>query len=247
MIWSITGGSDTGPLLVLLPGLGATAEVFAGVQQVLATSWSGGWLAVDLPGHGRSAWDPPYTFARHAEAVRPLLPHDRDVVLLGHSMGGVVALELADGSAPAPAVVVAFGVKVDWPEEHVAGAARMAARPVAHVATRAEAVDRYLKLAGLTGLVDPADPATDAGVVETPDGWRVAQDPATFGVGVPDMAGLLARAVCPVVLARGEGDPMVSEADLRALVPEPVTLPGLGHNAHVEDPAVVVELVRPFA
>ena len=244
MIWSRTGGSDSGPLLVLLPGLGATAEVFAGVEQVLATSWSGGWLAIDLPGHGRSAWDPPYTFARHAEAVRPLLPHDRDVVLLGHSMGGVVALELAEGSAPAPTAVVAFGVKVDWPEEHVAGAARMAARPVTRLATRAEAVDRYLKLAGLTGLVDPVDPTTAAGVVETPEGWRVAQDPATFGVGVPDTARLLARAVCPVVLARGEGDPMVSEADLRALVAEPVTLPGLGHNAHVEDPAAVLDLLR---
>lgn len=247
MIWSRTGGSDSGPLLVLLPGLGATAEVFVGVEQVLADSWPGGWLAIDLPGHGRSAWDPPYTFARHAEAVRSLLPHDRDLVLLGHSMGGVVALELAGGSTPVPTAAVAFGVKVDWPEEHVAGAARMAARPVAHFATRAEAVDRYLKLAGLTGLVDPTDPTTDAGVVETPEGWRVAQDPATFGVGVPDMAGLLARAVCPVVLARGEGDPMVSEADLRALVSEPVTLRGLGHNAHVEDPAEVVELVRRFA
>lgn len=247
MIWSRTGGSDSGPLLVLLPGLGATAEVFAGVEQVLADSWSGGWLAIDLPGHGRSTWDPPYTFAGHAKAVRSLLPHDRDLVVLGHSMGGVVALELADGATPVPTAVVAFGVKVDWPEEHVAGAARMAARPVACVASRAEAVDRYLKLAGLSGLVDPTDPTTDAGLVETPEGWRVAQDPATFGVGVPDMAGLLARAVCPVVLARGEGDPMVSEADLRALVTEPVTLRGLGHNAHVEDPAAVVELVRRFA
>jgi len=101
-------------------------------------------------------------------------------------------------------------------------------------------------LAGLTQLVDPADPKTDAGVVETPEGWRVAQDPATFGVGVPDMAGLLERTACPVVLARGENDQMVSDADLRALVRGPVTLEGLGHNAHVEDPAAVVELVRPF-
>lgn len=247
MIWSRTGGSDAGPLLVLLHGLGATAEVFTGVERVLGDSWPGGWLAVDLPGHGRSAWNPPYSFARHAEAVRPLLPRDRDLVVLGHSMGGVVALELADGTTAAPTAVVAFGVKVDWPEEHVAGAARMAGRPVAHVATRAEAVDRYLKLAGLTGLVDPADPAVDAGIVQTPEGWRVAQDPATFGVGVPDMSGLLARATCPVVLARGEGDPMVSDGDLRALGTEPVTLRGLGHNAHVEDPAAVVELVRRFA
>jgi pimeloyl-ACP methyl ester carboxylesterase len=246
MIWSRTGGSDSGPLLVLLPGLGATAEVFAGVEEVLADRWPGGWLAVDLPGHGRSAWDPPYTFARHADAVRPLLPDDRDLVVLGHSMGGVVGLELADGTAPTPTAVVAFGVKVAWPDEHVAGAARMAARPVAHATSREEAVERYLKLAGLTGLVGPTDPTTDAGVSATSEGWRVAQDPATFGVGVPDMTGLLARAACPVALARGEGDHMVSDEDLRALVDEPVTLPGLGHNAHVEDPATVVDLVLQF-
>jgi pimeloyl-ACP methyl ester carboxylesterase len=247
MIWSRTGGSNSGPLLVLLHGLGGTAEVFAGVEQVLADTWPGGWLAVDLPGHGRSEWDPPYTFARHAEAVRDLLPHDRDVILLGHSMGGVVALELAEGSAPVPTAVVGFGIKVDWPEEHVAGAARLASRPVSYHSSREEALDRYLKLAGLTRLVDPADPTTDAGVVETPQGWSVAQDPATFGVGVPDMAGLLERAACPVVLARGQNDHMVSDADLRALVGVPVTLEGLGHNAHVEDPAAVVELTRPFA
>jgi pimeloyl-ACP methyl ester carboxylesterase len=246
MIWSRGGGSGSGPLLVLVPGLGATADVFAGVERVLADVWPGGWLVVDLPGHGRSPWDPPYTFSRHAEAVRALLPEDRALIVLGHSMGGVVALELAGRADPTPAAVVAFGVKVSWPAEHVSGAARMAARPATHYASRAEAVDRYLKLAGLTGLVEASDPLTESGVVETPQGWRVRQDPATFGVGVPDMVGLLARAACPVVLARGENDPMVSEADLQALVSEPVTLRGLGHNAHVESPAAVVELVLPY-
>src|SRR6266545_394416 len=103
MIWSRTGGRPDGPLLVLLPGLGATAEVYAGLEAVLggslggslAGSWRGGWVTVDLPGHGRSAWDPPYTFGRHADAVAELLPADREIVVLGHSMGGVVALELA--------------------------------------------------------------------------------------------------------------------------------------------------------
>lgn len=239
MTWARSGGSASGPLLVLLPGLGATADVYAGVEQVLTDVWPGGWLAVDLPGHGRSRWDPPYTFARHADAVRALLPQGRDIVVLGHSMGGVVALELADAAG----AVVAFGVKVAWPDEHVAAAARVAARPVTHLPTRGEAVERYLRLAGLTDLVDADAPAVEAGVVETPEGWRVAQDPATFGVGVPDLRGLLARAACPVVLARGEHDPMVSDADLRALVADPVTLPGLGHNAHVEDPRAVVDLV----
>lgn len=246
MIWSRTRGSDSGPLLVLLHGLGATADVFAGVERVLAETWPGGWATLDLPGHGRSGWDAPYSFAGHAAAVRPLLPHDRDVVVLGHSMGGVVALELADGTGPVPRGVVALGVKVRWTEQDVALVAGLAARPVAHLGSREEATARHLRLAGLVGLVDPADPATDAGVTETDQGWRVAQDPATFGVGVPDMKGLLAGAVCPVVLARGEGDPMVSDADLQALVADPVTLTGLGHNAHVEDPGAVVDLLTPF-
>lgn len=247
MMWSRGGGSDSGPLLVMLHGLGATAEVFAGVERVLTDGWSGGWLSVDLCGHGRSGWDAPYTFSRHADAVRALLPSNRPLLLVGHSMGGVVTLELADGSAPTPAAVVALGVKVDWPDEHVAAAARMATRPVTHFLTREEAVERYLKLAGLTGLIDPADPATGAGVTQEAEGWRVAQDPATFGVGVPDMGRLLARAACPVVLARGEQDRMVSETELRALVPEPVTMPGLGHNAHVEGPRAVVGLVQSLA
>ena len=45
-----------------------------------------------------------------------------------------------------------------------------------------------------------------------------------------------------MVLARGEHDPMVSHDQLAALVADPVTLPGLGHNAHVEDPAAVLAL-----
>ncbi|WP_232820006.1 alpha/beta fold hydrolase [Nocardioides allogilvus] len=241
MIWSRTCGRDDGPLLVMLHGLGATAEVYADACALLPSRWPGGWLVVDLPGHGRSSWDAPYTFRRHAEGVLSVLPLDREIVVLGHSMGGVVALELA--TDPRVRGVVAFGVKVSWPPSDVAGAERVAARPVQVLATREEAVGRYLRLAGLSDLVAPDSSSVAPGVVAVDDGCRVAQDPATFGVGVPAMTGLLAGARCPVVLARGEHDAMVSDADLADLVPDPVTLPGLGHNAHVEDPGAVLGLV----
>jgi pimeloyl-ACP methyl ester carboxylesterase len=160
-------------------------------------------------------------------------------------MGGVVALELAND--PRVRGVVAFGLKVSWPVADVETAQRLAGRPIQTFATQAEAVQRHLRLAGLTDLITPQDPLATVGVVQTRDGWRVSQDPATFVVGVPDMAGLLARAQCPIVLARGEHDPMVTEADLAALVADPVVLPGLGHNAHVEDPSSVVALASRFA
>jgi pimeloyl-ACP methyl ester carboxylesterase len=230
--------------MLLLHGLGATG----GVWRALAGAYGRPALAPDLPGHGTAGWTTTYSFAAHAEAVLPLLDRfEGPVPVLGHSMGGVVALELARLAPARVLKVVALGVKVSWPPEDAARALAMAARPVATYDSRAEAVDRFLRVSGLAGLVGVDDPLLDDAVVDRAaagegSGWRLAQDPRTFGVGVPDMAGLLAAVSCPVVLARGEHDPMVSHDDLAALAPDPVTLTGLGHNAHVEDPAAVLEL-----
>jgi lipase len=55
------------------------------------------WLAVDLRGHGRSAWDPPWTTEQHVSDLLETLDAEGiercDVV--GHSFGGHVALHLA--------------------------------------------------------------------------------------------------------------------------------------------------------
>jgi pimeloyl-ACP methyl ester carboxylesterase len=71
-------------------------------------------------------------------------------------------------------------------------------------------------------------------------------DAATFGVGAPDMPALLAAAEAPVLLARGQHDGLQTTEQLRALDPTAVELPGLGHNAQVEDPEAVWNLVRPL-
>ena len=227
-------------MMLLLHGLGATSGVWRGYDG----------LAPDLPGHGTAAWEPSYSFERHAVAVLPLLDGlgDEPVTVVGHSMGGVVALALAALAPERVRRVVGLGIKVSWPREDAARAAAMAERSVATYDTRDEAADRFLRVSGLAGLVAADDPMVDGAVVDRAaagegSGWRLAQDPRTFGVGVPDMAALLAAAACPVVLARGEHDPMVTHEQLGALVDDPVTLPGLGHNAHVEDPAAVLALV----
>lgn len=224
-------------MMLLLHGLGATGGVWRG----LLSSVEG--VAPDLPGHGAAQWEASYTFERIAEAVRPLLG-PAPVTVVGHSMGGVVALALAAIAPHRVRQVVGLGIKVAWSPQDVERATAMAERPVATYDTREEAVDRFLRVSGLAGLVAPDDPLVDGAVVEEEAGWRLAQDPRTFGVGVPDMAGLLASVQCPVVLARGEHDPMVTHEQLAALVPDPVTLPRLGHNAHVADPAAVLALVR---
>jgi pimeloyl-ACP methyl ester carboxylesterase len=229
----VLSGGDGDPVLLLLHGLGATADVWAGWQPVLADRWPGRWLAPDLPGHGGSAPLPQYTFDSLAAAVRTLV--EPGTVVLGHSLGGVVGLALAAAGAPV-AAITGLGIKVAWTDEELDKAQALARRPQAWFDSREEAAARHLRVSGLAALLAADDPAVAAGLVQEDGRWRLALDPRAFGVGAPDMAGLLARSPATVTLARGELDPMNSDEQLGQWGVPVVTLPGLGHNAHVESP-----------
>lgn len=59
------------------------------------------------------------------------------------------------------------------------------------------------------------------------------------------MPQLLARSRAPVTLARGEHDAMNTDEQFVRLGIPAVTLPGLGHNAHVENPHLTSALLEP--
>jgi pimeloyl-ACP methyl ester carboxylesterase len=240
-------GGHGEPLLLLLHGLGATGDVWRGLSNVLAARWPGRWVIPDLPGHGGSAALASYSFEHLAVAVAHALPPADRVVALGHSLGGVVALTLASGRFGVRlSAVCGLGIKISWTEEELARARALSMRSNPRYAARAEAAGRHLKLAGLTGLV-ALEAVADAALSNDGGGWTVAFDPAAFAVGAPDMTRLLSASQAPVVLAAGERDPMCPAAELRALVPDPVILPGRGHNAHVEDPEALWPLLECLA
>lgn len=227
-------------LLVLLHGLGGTGDIWLPGIADRDDRWAGWWWAPDLPGHGATGQRlAGYTFWSMAEVLATQLPPARCYVVVGHSLGGVVGLELAH-LVPAVRTVVGVGIKVEWTDDELARAQDLARRPVAWFDTEAEAVARHRKVSGIGDLVD--DDVARTGVVEEGGRWRLALDPLTFAVGRPEMARLVAGSPAEVVLARGETDRMVTEAQLRALVPAPVILPGVGHNAHLEDPGAVLRL-----
>ena len=237
------GGSGE-PLLVLLHGLGATGDVWAGWRPSLARRWPGRWLAPDLPGHGGSPPLAAYDFDGFAAAVAGIVRPGARVVVLGHSLGGVVGLALASGRFGVPVqAVIGLGIKVVWSDEDLDRARAVARRPLAWFASRDEAAARYLRVSGLAGLLPTGDPAVDAGLREQGGRWRLAMDPGAFAVGAPDMPQLLARSRAPVTLARGERDPMNTDEQLARLGAPTVTLPGLGHNAHVEGPELSIALL----
>jgi pimeloyl-ACP methyl ester carboxylesterase len=240
-------GGNGEPVLLLLHGLGANGDVWNGLHDVLSGRWPGRWVTPDLPGHGGSGRLPGYSFGHLAAAVAGTVPPVTRVVVLGHSLGGVVALALASGwFGVRVSAVCGLGIKVAWTDEELARAEALSARPNPVYATRREAAERYLKLAGLIGLVTP-DAVGEAALVHGHNGWTVAFDPATFAVGAPDMASLLAASRASVMLAAGEHDHMCTADQLRELVPDPVILPGLGHNAHVEAPDALWPLLERLA
>ena len=207
------------PRCWLLHGLSANGGVWTGWE------YGGRWSAPDLPGHGAAPRLPSYSFDSIAAAVARGLDPDERVVVLGHSLGGVVGLALAGGSFGIDVHgVVALGVKVAWTDDELARAQALAAKPAATFATRGDAAARFLRVAGLEGLVDTDHPAVARGVAEDADGWRLTADPTTIGVGAPDMPALLAAAAAPVVLARGEHDPLQTTEQLRELDPAAVEL-----------------------
>ena len=237
------GGSGE-PLLVLLHGLGATGDVWASWRPLLARRWPGRWLAPDLPGHGGSSRLGAYTFDGLAGAIAGIVRPGARIVVLGHSLGGVVGLALAGGRLPVQVdAVVGLGIKAVWTDADLNRAEALAHRPAACFASRDEAAARYLRVSGLAGLLPASDPAVDAGLREQDGRWQLAMDQAAFAVGAPDMARLLARARARVTLARGERDPMNTDQQLARLGVPAVTLPALGHNAHVEDPELSITLL----
>src|SRR5579859_928964 len=249
------GGSGE-PVLVLLHGLGVTGDVWETWRPLLARRWPGRWLAPDLPGHGGAPRLAGYSFDAMAAAVAGIVQRASvagivqpaaPVVVLGHSLGGVVGLALASGTFGVPVrAVIGLGIKVVWTDDDLARARALAGRPPAWFDSRDEAAARYLRVSGLDGLLPATDPAVDAGLRAEGGRWQLAMDPRTFAVGAPDMAQLLARSQAAVTLARGEHDPMNTDQQLAQLSPETVTIRGLGHNAHVESPERCIGLLGTY-
>lgn len=91
-------GVEDAPPLVLLHALGEGRSDWATVVEPFAECFR--VVAVDLRGHGDSAWPGSYSFQSMADDVLRLLDHLglAKVTLLGHSMGGSVAYLIAEQS-----------------------------------------------------------------------------------------------------------------------------------------------------
>jgi pimeloyl-ACP methyl ester carboxylesterase len=97
--YAYTGGKDFNPAqrtVVLIHGVLCDHSVWALQSRYLANH---GWnvLAIDLPGHCRSAGTPPATVQEAAQFIQSLLDTQgvQQAALVGHSFGSLIALQTA--------------------------------------------------------------------------------------------------------------------------------------------------------
>ena len=232
------GGSGE-PLLVCLHGLGANARVWQPFLAQAGAKWPGRWLAPDLPGHGGSERSADYSVASYASRLAPLIRRHAaggKVTLLGHSLGGVIALELASARHDVgPSGVFAVGIKIDWSDSEIEQMAALSQRVAKTFESKEDALVFYGRQSGL-GEIQGGSALLERAVVEAGEGWRTAVDMRAYAVTRPEVGALLAAATCPAYFARGADDPMVSRSQLLRHDPRSADIAGGGHNAMVDAP-----------
>ena len=244
-LFTLRGGAGDS-LLVLLHGMGANAEVWQPMLATVERHWPGRWIAPDLRGHGRSIKSGPFDPDTFANDVADLIADETasDVVVTGHSFGGVIAARLGSDAFDLPVTrVAALSVKLDWSDEDVSRMHGLAVRPAQIFATYDEAAARALAFAGLKGLAGLDSALATAGVEHAAEGFRTAFNIQVFGGTSRDVAASMRRCRVPLRLASGAQDSMAPVDPMRAIDPDAVTLRDAGHNAHWEDPDSVWRFV----
>lgn len=234
--------------LLCLHGMACTGRVWDPLRAV----WDGPIETPDLAGHGSASRLDGYDIAGHAEYISgqyaELLSNPDQVMFVGHSMGGAVAMQLA--TMVKPHSVLAVGIKTIWPEEELAGMRGVADKGVRWFDDRQAAETWFLKVSGLFGLIETGTDIAASGVVEesgTEGGesrWRLATDPEAYRAGGPvPLADQLVNVSCPFRLGRGADDAMVSPEEVDPYDSNALTLPG-GHSTHVSHPEAFAGAIR---
>ncbi|WP_169948217.1 alpha/beta fold hydrolase [Microbispora sp. H11081] len=249
----LESGGD-GPAVLFLHGSGASGAVWRPVLTRLRDRGARcRWLVADLPGHGRSAHGDDYSPEGYAGAVAAavtgLLGDGAPLTVVGHSLGGLVGMTLADGTHGVEVrSLTVIAMKVAWTADELARRAEAATRPPRVFPQEEQAIERFRRVSGIRGP-EFTEEDLRSGVARYADGYRLSGDPGITRAGPatgPELAGRMRRVTCPVRLACGDQDPGIDPAAMAEVLGHPVTvLPGAGHNVHIDRPDLIADLVEP--
>jgi pimeloyl-ACP methyl ester carboxylesterase len=243
-------GSEGGAGLVLVHGGGAHSRWWDHIGPLLAEGRR--VAALDLSGHGDSGRRPEYTleqWANEAVAVAEAAGIPAPPVVIGHSMGGFVALRAAGLYGPRLAGIVVIDSPVHdiTPEDRAARDAR-AFGPLRVYPTREAVIARFRPIPDQPALPYIRAHVAATSIREVPGGWSWKFDPAIFGRPQFTPA-LLHQLDCRVALFHAEHgivpphttELMYDRLGRRAPV---IEIPAAGHHVMLDHPIALVTGIR---
>jgi len=242
-----------GPPLLILHGLFGSGANWRSIGRRLATHHR--VLLIDARNHGGSPHAAGMSYPQLAADVRALLDSENiaQAALLGHSMGGKTAMQLAlETPARVSHLMVVDIAPAYSHHSHLPIIAALRTLDLATLERRADAdaalaaaiPDRGLRLFLLQNLV------------ATERGWRWRLDLAALRDAMPDLLGFPdpepgTRYPGPTRFVRGgRSDYLLPEHEprIRALFPAArvITIPDAAHWVHAEQPARLIESLNAF-
>ncbi|MCG7518532.1 alpha/beta fold hydrolase [Ruegeria sp. Ofav3-42] len=223
-----------GPLVVLLHGVGLRAEAWG--AQIDALS-SAGYrvLCLDMPGHGESPFRDPIGLEGYARPVSELLTEP--VVLVGHSMGALIALNIAaSGHEHVRGVAALNAVYRRSPESRQAVLSRAAALDDTGTNDPTATLQRWFG-----GKPSQESAACSRWLKEAnPAGYKAAYTVFAESDGLADSQ--LAQIECPALFVTGEEEPNSTprmSRDMARLAPK-------GQAEVIADAAHMMPMTHPF-
>lgn len=241
------------PGLVFVHGGAAHAQWWSFLAPMFARRWHA--VALDLSGHGDSGRRECYDhqiWSREVLAVADSAGFPGPPVVVGHSLGGLVTIELASthGDRLAGAVIVDSPVREPDPESRE-GARGRAFRSPGTYPDEETALEHFRLI--------PAQPCDNEYIVDhvargslkqTETGWTWKFDPRLFEHTLVALRDQLASVQCRVALFRGELSTVVQENtaaymyDLMGRNAPFVSIPEAHHHLILDQPLAFVAALR---
>ena len=216
-------------------------------------------LAHDLRGHGDSAWADPqtYTFQTHAGDINAFLEKLdlKDVVLIGHSMGGMISLIYAATHPGRISRLIIVDSIMLMPMERVTKMREFSTRPGKSYATQDELIARYRLEPAASQLAAPEvvhRMATHSGRQDDAGQWQHKVDRRVYAnfaqiAGVP----LWEKIKVPALIIKGEHSKRFTPevlAEIRARAPQVqmTQVPASDHHIMLENPQGFIDVVQKF-
>ena len=259
-----TAGDEGRPAVLLIHGIAGSSKTWEAAMPLLAAGFR--VIAPDLLGHGESAKpEGDYSLGAYASGLRDLLAvlGVQKATLVGHSLGGGIAMQLAYQHPECCERVVlidsgGLGTEVNWLLRLIALPGADLVAPVffpGFVRNWGDAVGRFAQSRGLQWARVSESWRSYASLIDNDNRQAFVRTvrgviaPRGQSVSANDRLYLLEN--IPTLIVWGERDGIIPVSHAHAAheaIPQSrlEIIPGAGHFPHVEEPALVASLLMDF-